>query len=275
MESCSLFMVGMLRSGSSLLAHWLKDCGLDIGMRLPPPVFKNEPASFEDLDFSEFHKLLLKYNGASTFVNTDKKLTYDKYLQSKAKSILFLKRLISDQWGVKQPRATLFLDLWRNINTNEAYYITIVRDFWEVVSSLHNRELKGLKHRYKEPEAFLSKVKELEERKQEFYDLYLSMWIRYNEEIIDHYHEMPKGNHLVLWMGKLIKNDKPLFDHINKVWDFDLTYQPISELYKPEAFHELTETEFEFSPDLHSRAIETEQKLRTIALESEQIYLSK
>lgn len=264
MESCRLFIVAMHRSGASLLANWLMECGLDIGIR--------RTSRHEDRDFLEFHELLLEYNGSSMFTGIDRTLSYDKYLYSKAKSILFLKNILSDQWGVKQPRASLFLGLWREVNSGKTYYITIVRDFWEVVSSMYCLQVRRLKNKTKDPVMLKKKLSELEKRKQEFHNLYLSMWIRYNEELINHYELTEKGNHVFIWMEDFLTSDKQLFDYITSKWSFDFSYVPVSDLYKPSMLHELSESEFDFDPVLHERAIATEKKLKVIAQESKQFY---
>lgn len=260
MESCRLFIIAMHRSGASLLAYWLEECGLDIGIR--------RTARFADKDFLEFHELLLQYNETTMYTGIGRALNYDKYLYSKAKSILFLKNIISDQWGVKQPRATLFLDLWRKVNSAETYYISVIRDFWEVVSSLYSLEIQKVKDRNPDQIIRRRKLHELDLRKHEFHNLYLSMWIRYNEEILNHYELTQNGNHIVLWMGKLISSDKALFNYITDEWNFELSYVPISDIYQPELMHELSETEFDFDPVLQERAIETEKKLKAIAEKS-------
>ena len=46
-----LVILGMHRSGTSLVANWLHDCGLHVGDRLLEGTFANEKGYFEDLIF--------------------------------------------------------------------------------------------------------------------------------------------------------------------------------------------------------------------------------
>jgi len=268
MESRQLFMVSMHRSGSSILANWVKACGLDIGKRIPPPTLCNKASKHEDKDFLELHELLLEFNGATMLTGLDRELGYDNYLRAKAKSVLFVKNILSDQWGMKQPLASLFLDLWHDVNPEETYYISVVRDFWEVVSSMHNCQVGKIKYRYTTETDLNAQLEEFDQRKKEFYNLYLSMWIRYNQEIIQHYNRSEKGNHLVIWMKDMLTSDRPMFEYLTDNWGFNLTYTPISEVYNPMYLHKLPETEFPFEPELRQRAIETEKLLEKLAKES-------
>ena len=114
-ESTPLLMIGMHRSGTSLFASWIKECGLDIGANLIGATPSNKKGHFEDLDIVEFHEKLLKFNDTNLYEGIGEELKYNEYHIAKAKSLVKLRNELSNQWGWKQPRASLFLNLWEFI----------------------------------------------------------------------------------------------------------------------------------------------------------------
>ncbi|MFM7137383.1 MAG: hypothetical protein ACKO1M_10005, partial [Planctomycetota bacterium] len=61
--SPALVIAGMHRSGTSLLAGMCQEAGVRIGDRLLGAYRGNEAGHFEDLDFVEWHQLVLRANG--------------------------------------------------------------------------------------------------------------------------------------------------------------------------------------------------------------------
>ena len=58
-----LVIAGMHRSGTSLITHWLHDCGLQVGERLVGAGTGNVEGHFEDEDFFLLHQQILIDNG--------------------------------------------------------------------------------------------------------------------------------------------------------------------------------------------------------------------
>ena len=57
MASKILIIVGMHRSGTSLITQWLYRCGLSIGNKLAPADIGNVEGYFEDSDFLKLHEI--------------------------------------------------------------------------------------------------------------------------------------------------------------------------------------------------------------------------
>ena len=60
MNSKVLVIVGMHRSGTSVITQWLYRCGLFIGNNLVGPDTGNEQGHFEDADFLRLHQKFLR-----------------------------------------------------------------------------------------------------------------------------------------------------------------------------------------------------------------------
>src|SRR5947209_7206603 len=60
MKNKVLIIVGMHRSGTSLISQWLYKCGLHIGEHLLEPNVGNIEGHYEDLDFVRMHEKILK-----------------------------------------------------------------------------------------------------------------------------------------------------------------------------------------------------------------------
>ncbi len=58
-----LIIIGMHRSGTSLTASLLQSAGLHIGRNLMGPSEGNVKGHFENLDFFEFHRQVLRSQG--------------------------------------------------------------------------------------------------------------------------------------------------------------------------------------------------------------------
>lgn len=258
MTSKNLFIVAMHRSGTSLAANWLHRCGLNMGHQLIGATFSNVFGHFEDLDFVEFHEKLLRFNKNTLYAKMGEPLVHDDYFLARAKSLIFLRNQLADQWGVKQPRATLFLDMWRAANP-EGHYFVPYRNYKEVVSSLYNREYKKIEVRNSDNPA---KIKELQaaylEQKAEKCKDYLSMWIRHNQDILDHLPLIESDKYLVVSVEDLTTKDDQIFDVVTNQWGFDLTYVPIKELYSPTSFHKQLDLELDSELELIAERIETQ-----------------
>ncbi len=266
MTSKNLFIVAMHRSGTSLAANWFHRCGLHMGHQLIGATFSNVFGHFEDLDFVEFHEKLLRFNKNTLYAKMDEPLVYDDYFLARAKSLIFLRNQLSSQWGVKQPRATLFLDMWRAANP-EGHYFVPYRNYKEVVSSLYNREFKKIEVRNPDNP---TKVNELQaaylEQKAAKCKDYLSMWIRHNQDILNHLPHIPSDNYLVVSVADLATKDQQIFEVLTNKWGFDLTYVPIKELYSPTSFHK--QLELHLDPKLEALAKSIELQLKEVSLQS-------
>lgn len=151
-----VILVGMHRSGTSLLARMLDDLGLFMGWRLGP--------DHEATYFNKLNEWLLSAAGGRW--DTPEVV---RYLRQDPKGLEYARRHLCDRlsappaveflgpgsylrrrsvfrldtpWGFKDPRTTVTLDLWRRIFP-AAKIIHLVRHGVDVASSLVNRQTQG------------------------------------------------------------------------------------------------------------------------------------
>lgn len=148
MQKRTLIIAGMHRSGTSLISNWLTKCGLQLGEQLLGPGWGNEDGHFEDVEFLKMHEEVLNNNHLPSSGLTDVQIdTFSIYEKEKLKSIIKIKQQLYDQWGWKDPRTCLFLDVYQEL-LPEACYLIILRDYQSVVSSLLRREFKEVDQKY-------------------------------------------------------------------------------------------------------------------------------
>ncbi len=226
-----LIILAMHRSGTSLTANWLARCGLNLGYNLIGATPSNVFGHFEDLDIVEFHEKLLRFNETNLYQGEGPPLKYNDYHVAKAKSLVFLRDQLSDQWGWKQPRACLFLDLWRQVLSNP-FYLILFRDPHEVVASLYKREYKKLAYKNSFPQSAGLQF-QFEQQQNNITESYLSMWLRHNKELMDHLGHLKEDQYLLVSVSNLVKLHRAIFHHITEQWGFQLTYSDITNIYKP------------------------------------------
>src|SRR5689334_984894 len=148
MNNKTLVILGMHRSGTSLLTQWLYKCGLQIGDQLAGPGRGNIEGHFEDLDFLHLHESILINNKLpSTGFITTALTEIDKDSILSIQSSLQFKNNLYHEWGWKEPRTCLFLKQYRNLLPN-AKYILLYRNFNDVVDSLIRRDFKNQESKF-------------------------------------------------------------------------------------------------------------------------------
>jgi hypothetical protein len=139
----------MHRSGTSLLARMLQQLGLHLGDTLVPADQHNPDGYGEDQRFVTFQRRLLQqatpcsadswpdWGWSSTAPFTSHAPATSALLQVHRDSAWRLLRQCqrSNPWGWKDPRSTLLLPFWEELEP-EAWVIGIYRHPWEVVDAL-------------------------------------------------------------------------------------------------------------------------------------------
>ena len=143
-EKTFIFIIGMHRSGTSLVANLLEKAGIFLGESddLLPPNFDNRYGFYEHKDFLKINdRVLKKFNlyWASTKApdfNKSIDLKKEKEIANK-----FLKELSSEHNIVafKDPRATLTLPFWREIIDGDIKILFVKRNPLEISDSLKKR----------------------------------------------------------------------------------------------------------------------------------------
>ena len=165
-----LIIAGMHRSGTSLTASLLQSAGLDIGQRLLEGNSSNIKGHFENLDFFNFHREALFSIGLNDGWTAASNINVPEYYVDQARLLIQNNASLTQPWGWKDPRSTLFLDFWGNL-LPDAKFLLIYRSPWEVLDSLYRR---GDITFHQNPE------------------FALEIWMNYNQILLDFYHRFPE-----------------------------------------------------------------------------------
>lgn len=138
-----LIITGMHRSGTSMFAKSLENCGVTLGTGLIDSDIGNPRGYFENKDIVVLNNSILNYNKLHYFINNTQELNLNfssthrnnaelirTHLTTKHKSII----------AIKDPRVCLTIDFWNDVFKNDdVYYIFLYRDPTEVLASLLRR----------------------------------------------------------------------------------------------------------------------------------------
>jgi len=266
----------MHRSGTSLVSHWLSNCGLNIGQQLLGADIGNIEGHFEDVDFYRFHEDVLEENNESRFGWVTHPIALlTTYQDEKLKSIIGFKNKMNRQWGWKDPRTCLFFAHYREL-LPDAYYLNIIRDYRSTVSSMIMRDFKHHEKKYLLRKAFSRFIWKNFRRKKrllKFYEdlsaFYLSVWITYNEEILKNIRSLEESKYLVIDSSSLCDIAGQVFDHLTDEWKFDLDYYDFNKIFKASLLSPPTDIDvFVKDESLQARAQQLEKQLKNLCIES-------
>jgi len=139
-------VLGMHRSGTSLLSSWLQLCGInmtiggDIGSGCG-----NERGHFEDSEFMELQHRSIQRQVRRSYgwkVRYPKSLVFDRAEEAIARNLIEQRNSLEMPWGWKDPRTVLFANDWKRIAPN-IKGLVIHRDRSQVIASLVRRAAKS------------------------------------------------------------------------------------------------------------------------------------
>jgi hypothetical protein len=231
----TVVILGMHRSGTSLLANWLQSCNLPIGDRLMGKADSNKKGHFEDLDFVDIHEQIFAENGMAYGGLTQfPKMKVNDYYYQKLKWNVHLKNELNKQWGFKDPRTCLFLDQYRLI-LPEAHYLIAFRDAAFVVDSLLRRQQNESKTFFttgntKQRLTYALKKDKINQAiEAEFTEVFTKAWIHYNNEILRLIDQLPASHFQVVNMQQFDEN--ATLEWLQDA-QFELNATPYSEVYQ-------------------------------------------
>ncbi|HTU19267.1 MAG TPA: sulfotransferase [Gemmataceae bacterium] len=209
----ALCIVGMHRSGTSVVSALLQSSGLDIGQRLLGATVGNVKGHFEDLDFFQLHVQILKSQRiTSTGFTLQRDLPIGKAHVRRARALIAERRRRGVAWGWKDPRTTLFLDFWQEM-VPEAHFLILYRCPWDVVDSFSRRGDK----------AFRSNL-----------GFAVQIWSHYNRLLLDFFDRFPERC-LCVNSYRAVQSPGLLLEALSK--KFALSLGPVAELYEPSLLH--------------------------------------
>lgn len=202
-------LAGMHRSGTSLFSSYLMHNGINMGEVMAKAGHGNKYGHFEDRKFLDFHKDILKknrqmmYKPLKNLIITDQQVEY-------ARSLIRCNNKKYDAWGWKDPRTTLFLDFWNDIEP-DIKYIFLYREPYLVIDSLFRR--KGEIFFYFNPL------------------LAADAWCLYNEKVLQFAHKHPDKCVIVSISG-INQNSESAISKISSWLGMELS-KPYSDVYHP------------------------------------------
>src|SRR5215213_6653579 len=136
-------IVGMHRSGTSMVAKVLQQAGLNLGDEadLMPPADENPEGFYEHLQFVKLNDAVLNVAGAGWDCPPTADFNWDDAaLDSFRARARRLAAPLGERlpWGWKDPRTSLTLPFWRSA-IGPLRIVAVIRNPLEVVTSLHRR----------------------------------------------------------------------------------------------------------------------------------------
>ena len=216
-------VIGMHRSGTSLLCKLLDSCGV----KFPGDLLvasDNPDGHFENKNLLSFHKELLISRGldkdglelkqAPSNFSTDEKKTAKETFEKE------FDKNGHGYFGWKDPRNTLFVDNWNEI-LSDHFFICIFRNYWEVADSLVRRDYQAMVYPTRN---FLKRIKwflywKITERSN--FKKYLNQWIIYNEVVIS-FMSVNAKNRILISSNNLKNNPEEVINRINARFEIQL-----------------------------------------------------
>lgn len=224
-----LILLGMHRSGTSVVANWLIRCGFNLGADLLGPATGNTEGHFEDRQILALHEQILRSNRISYQAAGPVQLRFNACQRAKAEAI-YEQRKQHPCWGWKEPRTCLTMKLWQQTIPDHRCLV-VFRDYRQVVDSFLRRKKKALKNRKSLVEKWIQHIKYrwLERRAA---NRFLKVWMEYNRQIVAHLIEMDPANYLVFDESRLKDCDCRLIQHCTQQWSYPLKWIPLRGVFK-------------------------------------------
>lgn len=213
-----LVVTGMHRSGTSLVANYLARAGVDMGAELIPADVGNPHGYYEDAVIHDFHRRAMRKAGVDdTFTVTADQLPLPFDVDDLAEA----RRVTADrtahdqwgQWGWKEPRTALYLDLWSQVI--DATYLFLFRRPDAVLDSLMRR----------------ASNQSVVDRPATG----LEVWLAHNREMVRFAKHHPAR--AVWWEADGFIADHEALLQTLRATGFELTSVPIDEVVAEGAFH--------------------------------------
>lgn len=235
-----LCITGMHRSGTSLTASWLKQCGLslDAGSVIAPSSW-NPKGHFEDREIVTLHETainLLSPNSHGWKLYEAKTFQFQPPQLEIAKKIIQVREQTNETWGWKDPRTTHFLKQWKKL-IPELKVLIIWRPATLVINSLLKRS--------KEKKVLDPKNK-IQIDKLNINTLNaLRLWILHNQLLYEYKKNNLKDT-ILIPLDVLFNKDEHIIKLLKKM-DIKLNYIPINNVFDKKLLNQSDQLSAAFS----------------------------
>ena len=203
-----IVLTGMHRSGTSLFARYMQQCGMHIGTNL---LQEGRAGHSENRDFLMLHVKIMQREKIHVF-DLQKPIRTSPQDKLDAKKI-YNKYANMPLWGFKDPRTCLFLDFWNQVN-NTLKFIFIYRNPELVFQSLKRRSI---------PEDLYATGK----GKSYVYDVWA-----YNNKRIVNFYENHKQRCLLFNIQHFIQYPHQIIRKINNKFGTNIRETPLDKIFK-------------------------------------------
>lgn len=138
-QSNEVIVLGMHRSGTSMIAGVLSKLGVDMGKELLGKSWANPLGHFEDKDFLQLNKRILEAAGGSWNAPPTEESIREQESSFTEEIKDVIRRKSAGLWGWKDPRTSLTIRLYLPHLLNP-YFIICHRDFRAIAESLRRRD---------------------------------------------------------------------------------------------------------------------------------------
>lgn len=217
-----LIIAGFHRSGTSATAQLLHRAGLFLGDELLEALPSNPYGHFEDKEIVNLHQQILADNERTWMVDEPFVPVVSPRRWQRMQHIVGRRNTEHPLWGFKDPRACLFLMLWKYLVPN-AKILLVYRHFSSSTYSLGQRHSSDL---------FLGRGSEhVHRRFWEEPDLALRMWLVHNNALIAFARAHP-GDTMAVSID-MVRDGFPLVWALNRRWRLGLAEVPTAEVFDP------------------------------------------
>jgi hypothetical protein len=217
-----LIIGGFHRSGTSATARLLHQAGLFLGYELLEALPSNPYGHFEDKDIVDLHHQIFIDNDMTWLVGEPFLPVVSDIRWQQMRQIIERRNAEHGLWGFKDPRACLFLMLWKYL-LPDAKVLLVYRHFSESTYSLSQRHSSNLLTG--EANAYIHK------RFWEEPDLALRMWLVHNNALLAFARAYPEDTLAVSL--NMIRDGFPIVWTIERRWKLGLQDVPVGETYDP------------------------------------------
>ncbi len=209
-----MIIAGFHRSGTSLTARLLHRAGLFLGDELLGAHPSNPYGHFEDLEVLNLHKDILAENSQDMFVEAPFVPVLGGSSWQRLESVAKKRNAGHALWGFKDPRASLFITVWKHL-IPKARVLIVYRHYAEATYSLARRH---------SAEILAGRDTAFDRRLWEKPDLALRSWLVYNKALLTFAQTYPEDTLAVSFHA--LRAGFPLVPVLNHRWDLGLADVP-------------------------------------------------
>ncbi|WP_298637060.1 tetratricopeptide repeat protein [uncultured Umboniibacter sp.] len=227
-----LICTGFHRSATSATALQLAEAGLPMGNRLMGGSISNPLGFGEDLSAVELHDSLLQANSTDWQYAGEGELkvassrALEHYVQLRDSSLARSRleeltlagqdaEISATSWGLKDPRACLFLESWHQLLGARGAYLFVLRHWSASIESLLTRSSRELAHNLLEPSLSNQHLKFWQKP-----ELAAKMWLSYCKRMLNFAKRYPAQTLLVT--QRALFEGAPLVSELNTRFELGL-----------------------------------------------------